>query len=153
MNTMSFYRIGRWCYLRHIPVVPQIMYRLIFVLCGAVVPMSVEMGEGCQLAYGGIGVVLHKRVRLGRNVVIAPQVTLGGRSGLDDVPVVEDDCYIGVGAKVLGPVRIGRGAHIGANAVVIKDVPPMAVAAGIPARIIRVGKSPKHPVMPLASAL
>jgi serine O-acetyltransferase len=153
MNTMTLYRVGRWCYLRHIPIVPQIMYRLIFFLCGAIVPMSVEMGEGCYFAYGGIGVVLHERVRLGRNVVIAPQVTLGGRVGHEDVPIVEDNCYIGVGAKVLGPVRIGQGAHIGANAVVVRDVPPLAVAAGVPARIISVGKAPKHPVMRLAGAL
>jgi serine O-acetyltransferase len=144
MNVMSLYRVGRWCYVRHIPVVPQVMYRLIFVLAGAIVPMSVEIGEGTELAYGGNGVVLHGRARIGRNVMIAPQVTLGGRNGLEDVPIVEDDCYIGCGAKVLGPVRVGRGAHIGANAVVLNDVPACAVAAGVPARILRVGKTPYH---------
>lgn len=147
MNTMTLYRIGHWCYLRHVPVVPQVMYRLIFLLAGAVIPMSVEIGEGSRLAYGGLGVVLHERVRIGRNVALAPQVTLGGRVGHHDVPIVEDDCYIGVGAKVLGAVRIGRGAHIGANAVVVKDVPAMAVAAGVPARILSVGVVPKHPLV------
>jgi serine O-acetyltransferase len=144
MSIMTLYRVGHWCHVRHVPIVPQVMYRLIFLLAGAVVPMSVEIGEGTVLAYGGNGVVLHDRARIGRNVVIAPQVTLGGRNGLEDVPVVEDDCYIGSGAKVLGPIRIGRGAHIGANAVVIKDVPEFAVAAGVPARILRVGTMPHH---------
>ena len=140
MNAMTLYRVGRWCYVRHIPLVPQVMYRTIFLLSGAVVPMSVEIGEGTQLAYGGNGVVLHHRVRIGRNVLIAPQVTLGGRNGLEDVPVVEDDCYLGCGAKILGPIRIGRGAQIGANAVVLHDVPAAAIAAGVPARVLRIGK-------------
>jgi serine O-acetyltransferase len=142
MNVMTLYQVGRWCYLHHIPLVPQIMYRLIFLLAGAVVPMSVEIGEGTQFAYGGNGVVLHGRTRIGRNVLIAPQVTLGGRAGLDDVPIVDDDCYLGAGAKILGPIRLGRGAVIGANAVVLIDVPEDGVAAGVPARVVRVGKSP-----------
>jgi serine O-acetyltransferase len=153
MSVMTLYRVGRWCYVRRVPVVPQVMYRLIFLLAGAVVPMSVEIGEGTQLAYGGNGVVLHRRARIGRNVVIAPQVTLGGRNGLEDVPVVEDDCYLGSGAKILGPIRIGRGAHIGANAVVIKDVPEFAVAAGVPARILRIGTAPYHHQMAAAAEI
>jgi serine O-acetyltransferase len=125
------------------------MYRLIFLLAGAVVPMSVEIGEGTQLAYGGNGIVLHGRTRIGRNVVIAPQVTLGGRNCIEEVPIVEDDCYIGCGAKVLGPVHIGRGANIGANAVVLDDVPEDGIAAGVPARILRVEKRTcrcRHPM-------
>jgi serine O-acetyltransferase len=139
MNAISLYRVGRWCHERGVPLVPQVIHRLIFLLTGAVVPMTAEIGEGTQLAYGGNGVVLHHNARIGRNVMIAPQVTLGGRCGHAGVPVIEDDCYIGVGAKVLGPVRIGAGAQIGANAVVIDDVPPRSVAAGIPASIIRHG--------------
>jgi serine O-acetyltransferase len=71
--------------------------------------------------------------------MIGTQVTIGGRSGLWDVPVIEDYVYIGTGAKVLGPIRVGRGATIGANAVVIHEVPPGAAVAGVPARIV--GKS------------
>jgi serine O-acetyltransferase len=53
------------------------------------------------------------------------------------VPVIEDECFIGAGAKILGPVRIGTGSVIGANAVVIHDVPPHSVVVGVPARVIR----------------
>jgi serine O-acetyltransferase len=137
MGVMILYRLGRWCHERRVPVVPQLVYRLIFYLCGAVVPMSVDIGEGSSLAYGGSGVVLHARARVGRNVVIAPQVVLGGRCGHDGVPIIEDDVHIGVGAKILGPVRVGRGARVGANAVVLSDVPAAAAVAGIPARVIR----------------
>jgi serine O-acetyltransferase len=56
-------------------------------------------------------------------------------------PVIEDDVVIGCGARVLGPIRIGRGAFIGANSVVLNDVPPGAVVSGIPAKIHRRGEA------------
>src|SRR5881628_1131941 len=137
MRLLTLYRIGRWCYLRHVPFVPAVAYYLIYLLFHASIPMSVEIGAGTVFAHGGMGVVLHQRCRIGKNVVISHQVTLGGRSGLTDVPVIEDGCYIGTGAKVLGPIVVGTGSGIGANAVVIHDVPPRSVVAGVPARIIR----------------
>lgn len=142
MAVMRLYRIGRWCYRHHVPVVPGLLYRLIFLLSGAVIPMSAEIGAGTVLAYGGNGVLLHPDARVGRRVTLAPQVVLGGRCGHGGVPVIEDDVHIGVGAKILGPVRVGTGARIGANAVVLTDVPPRAVAAGVPARILRTNVRP-----------
>ncbi len=70
--------------------------------------------------------------------MIGPGVVIGGRSEIYEVPVIEDDVQIGVGAKVLGPIRVGRGAVVGANAVVLHDVPPGAVVVGIPARVLRI---------------
>jgi serine O-acetyltransferase len=137
MNAIKLYRIGRWCYQRRVPFIPKLTYYLIFLIYNSAVPMSVEIGEGTLLGHGGIGVVLHPRCRIGRRVIIGAQVTIGGRSRLWDVPTIEDDCCIGAGAKILGPIRIGEGAVIGANAVVIHDVPPHSVVAGVPARVIR----------------
>jgi len=142
MGVMKLYRFGRWCYTHRIPLLPQVVYRLIFFMYGAVVPIEVDLGEGTVLAYGGSGVVLHAAVRVGRNVTISPQVVLGGRCGHGSVPVVEDDVHIGVGAKVLGPIRIGAGSRIGANAVVIEDVPPRSAVAGVPARVVRTEVEP-----------
>jgi serine O-acetyltransferase len=142
MGVMKLYRLGRWCYVHRVPVLPQLVYRLIFFLYGAVVPIEVDLGEGTILAYGGSGVVLHASVRVGRNVTISPQVVLGGRCGHGGVPLVEDDVHIGVGAKVLGPIRIGAGSRIGANAVVIEDVPPRCAVAGVPARVVRTEVTP-----------
>ena len=71
------------------------------------------------------------RVRLGEGVVIGQQVTLGGRDmHIEHMPDIQDGVYLGAGCKVLGQVVVGRGATIGANAVVTKDVPPGAVVVG-----------------------
>jgi len=137
MNPMTFYRAGRWLLRHRIPILPRLVYGLIYVIFNCCIPLTAEIGEGTTLAYGGLGVVLHARCRIGKNVTIAPHVIVGGRTGRPDVPVIEDGCYIGVGAMVLGPVRVGAGAVVGASAVVLHDVPPGAVVAGIPARAVR----------------
>lgn len=80
--------------------------------------------------------VIHARAVIGSNVKIGQNVTIGGRSGHYDVPRIEDHVEIGVGACILGPIRIGVGAKIGANAVVLTDIPAGKVAVGVPARII-----------------
>lgn len=77
-----------------------------------------------------LGIVIHSATRIGENVVIGHQVTLGGRDLTNTVPQVEDGVYIGAGAKILGGVRIGRGATVGANAVITKDVPAGATVVG-----------------------
>jgi serine O-acetyltransferase len=107
------------------------------ILFSAHVPPEAEIGEGVELGYGGIGVIVHRDAVIGRNVLLSPGVVVGGRSELPGAPVIEDDVKIGAGAKILGPIRIGAGARVGANAVVIHDVAPGETVAGIPARPIR----------------
>lgn len=88
----------------------------------------------------GMGVVIGETAEIGNNVVMYHGVTLGaigGKKGEKRHPTVEDDVMIGAGAKILGPVRIGKGAKIGANSVVLEDVPPYCTAVGAPARIIK----------------
>lgn len=103
-------------------------------LFSAHIPPEVVIGAGTEFGYGGIGVIVHKDSIIGRNVLISPGVVIGGRSGLEGVPVIEDGAKIGAGAKVLGPIRIGAGAKVGANAVVLHDVRPGDTVAGVPAR-------------------
>lgn len=87
------------------------------------------------------GVVIHAQAVVEGNCMIMQQVTLGqlARGG---APFIEDGAYLGSGAKVLGAVRIGAGARVGANAVVLKDVPAGATVVGIPARIVRQKSAP-----------
>jgi serine O-acetyltransferase len=76
------------------------------------------------------GIVIHGHSRIGVDVVIGHQVTLGGRDLTCAAPCLEDGVYVGAGAKILGAVRIGRGATVGANAVVTKDVPAGVTVVG-----------------------
>ena len=137
MRPITLYRLGHWCHEHRIPLVPRFLYYLIYVIFNCCIPMSAEIGEGTSMGYGGLGVILHARCRIGRNVIIGPHVVIGGRSGRYEVPVLEDGCFIGVRATILGPVTIGTGAVVGADALVIDDVPPHSVVAGIPAKVIR----------------
>lgn len=97
-----------------------------------------SIGENLFIDHG-MGVVIGETAEIGDNVLMYHGVTLGGVGGDRNSkrhPTVEDDVIIGAGAKILGPITIGKGAKIGANAVVLKTVPPYATAVGIPARII-----------------
>lgn len=100
---------------------------------GCVIGVKAQFGPGFVLIHP-VGVVVNSAVKGGCNVWIEGGVVIGDNRG--GVPVLEDDVFIGSGAKVIGGVRVGVGARIGANAVVLKDVPAGATAVGIPARIL-----------------
>lgn len=84
----------------------------------------------------GMGLVIGETATIGDDVTIYHGVTLGGLSGRPGKrhPDIDDGATIGAGAQVLGPIRVGRGAKVGANAVVVADVPPETTVIGIPAR-------------------
>lgn len=140
------HRFGSWVhYSCMTPILRQVywfLYRvldLIFVraLCGAELDGVCRIGPGLRLPHGANGIVIHKDSVIGSNVTIYHQVTLGGRNAVEsNPPVIGDDVEIFAGAKLLGPIHIGEGATIGANAVVIKSVPAYALAVGVPARVI-----------------
>ncbi|MDX0851123.1 hypothetical protein GOD74_22315 [Sinorhizobium medicae] len=120
--------------------------RLTYVLHNSHIPNAVRMGPDVKFGYGGIGVVIHPSSDIGRGATIGANVTLGGRTGAKRritsdgqfkfAPLIEDYAYIATGAKILGGITVGAMSIIGANAVVIDDIPPLSIAAGVPAKII-----------------
>jgi serine O-acetyltransferase len=143
---LVIYRYGNWAFCEfRVPILKELcllLYRildLLFVraMCGAEIDAGCKIGPGLRLPHGANGIVIHKKSVIGRNVTIYHQVTLGGRNDTDShPPTVGNNVEIFAGAKLLGSVKIGDGATIGANAVVIKDVPAFCVAVGVPARVI-----------------
>lgn len=137
MNAISLYKIGNYFYKRKVPLIPKLIKGLIFIIYNSIVPSECEIGRNTKLGYGGIGVVIHQKAKIGRNVMVGPQVTIGGRSNKKDVPVIGNNVYIGTGAKILGDITIGNNVLVGANAVVIKSVPDNTIVAGNPATILK----------------
>lgn len=124
-------RIGlrMWAVLRH---------RFWSVVTGADIPVTCQIAGGLCIPHPN-GIVIHPRVRIGPNCMIFQQVTLGMRNG--EVPWVGGHVDIGAGAKILGALRLADHACVGANAVVLHDVPAGYTAVGIPA----VARAPAEP--------
>jgi serine O-acetyltransferase len=137
-DPMPLYRIARWCYQHHIPGAPSFITYFIRFFWSAFVPYSAEIGRGTQLGYGGLCVVIHKDAVIGHSCLVSQGVTIGGTGTKKGVPRIGNHVDIGAGAKLLGPISIGDGARIGANAVVLRDVPPNTTVVGAPARPISI---------------
>jgi serine O-acetyltransferase len=141
---LYLHRIAHACHRWRVPLLPRLIYGINRILFSVVLPPTVRVGRGVVLGYSGLGTVIHARAVIGDRVVVGPNVTIGGKTPHLEVPVIEDDVDIGAGACVIGPVRVGRGAVIGANAVVVKDVPAGAVVGGVPARVLRSSRGQKE---------
>ncbi|MHC4548400.1 MAG: serine O-acetyltransferase [Planctomycetota bacterium] len=137
------YRFGHWAWLLPVPGLRHLLLALYYPFKIAVqvslqvnIPTRAEIGPGLVIhTWGG---VFLPPCRIGRNAFFQ-----FGNVVRYDCDEVGDDVYFGPGAKVIRPVRIGHRAQIGANAVVLHDVPDDCTVAGVPARIVR--KGPKYP--------
>lgn len=119
--------------MRLVPL--ELLFNRLNSICnGCVIGRGAEFGPGFVLVHAN-GVVINGRVRGGANVFLEHQVTIGAERRVS--PVLGTDVFVGAGAKIIGGVRVGDGARVGANAVVVKDVPAGATVVGIPARVVR----------------
>lgn len=130
-----------------VPFIPYLISWVARAVTGVEIHPGAKIGKRFFVDHGS-GVVIGETAELGDDVTIYQGVTLGG-TGFETGkrhPTVEDNVTIGSGAKLLGPVRVGHGAKIGANAVVIEDVPPNATVVGNPGHTVRVeGRRPEGP--------
>lgn len=110
-------------------------YRFWTVVTQAELPLNGDIAGGLKLPHPN-GVVIHPRSKLGPNCILFQQVTLGTSGAGSGAPVIGGGVDIGAGARILGPVRIGDHAIIGANSVVLDDVPEGSIAVGAPAKVI-----------------
>ncbi len=142
LRAMLWYRMGSWFQRRGVPLVPGLVQRLLYRRFGLEISPGLEVGGGLYIAHP-IGVVIMAK-RIGQNCSIIAGVTIGMRNK-HAFPRIGDNVFIGAGARVLGDITVGSGAVIGANAVVIKDVPENATAVGIPARVVGFDGQKKNP--------
>jgi serine O-acetyltransferase len=115
-----------------VPLLPKLLHHLAMSNGQVSIGEPVVVEAGVRLLHGMI--VIDGVTEIHSGVQIAPFVTIGRRGAAINGPIVESNVLIGTGAKLIGPIRVGEGASIGANAVVLSDVPPGATVVGAPAR-------------------
>lgn len=122
--------------LRPLSRMLDVMSRLVFA---AAVPGRATIGRNVKFHHGGLGVVINGLSVIEDDCEIGVHVVLGGKAPIVGAPHVERGCIIHTGARLIGPIRVGAGSVVAANAVVIADVPPGSLVAGVPAVVKRSG--------------
>jgi serine O-acetyltransferase len=134
LQAMLWFRFGSWCTQKRIPFVKGFVYRHIMRNFGLEISPGADIGGGLYIAHP-VGCVISAK-HIGENCSIISGVTIGMRNEWA-FPTIGDHVFIGAGARILGGITIGNGAVIGANAVVITDVPADATFVGVPAKRIK----------------
>ena len=137
-HALILYRIAHYLHIRGFKLIARMISSIGRFFTG------IEIHPGAKIGYGvfidhGTGVVIGETTEIGNNVTIYQGATLGG-TGKDKGkrhPTVESGVMISAGAKVLGPITIGKNAKIGAGSVVLQDVPPNATVVGVPGMVVR----------------
>jgi serine O-acetyltransferase len=138
LQVVLIYRFQVWLREQRIPILPGLCRRLTMAMTAVSIGDTTHVGSGLLLAHGSV--VIDGETRIGPLCTIGPFVTIGLNTGGPDPsvqgPQIGRYVFIGTGAKILGPIHIGHHARIGANAVVLIDVPDDSTAVGVPAKII-----------------
>ncbi len=139
IHALLAHRVAHALHEADVPLLPRAISLLARTLTGIEIHPAANIGEGLFIDHGA-GVVIGETADIGENVTLYQGVTLGGTGFATGKrhPTVQDNVTIGSGAKLLGPITIGHGAKIGANSVVITDVPPNSTVVGNPGHPVRV---------------
>lgn len=137
------HRVSHWLWQRGARLPARAFAEFVRMVTGVELHPAAVLGSGVFIDHA-TGVVIGETAKVGDDVTIYQGVTLGGIS-LDAGkrhPTIGDRVTIGAGAKILGPITIGEDSRIGANAVVVKPVPPRSVVVGVPGQVIDRGQQP-----------
>ena len=147
VQALLAHRVAHGLHRLGIPLVPRGVSMASRTLTGIEIHPAARIGEGFFIDHGA-GVVIGETAQIGDNVTLYQGVTLGGTGFATGKrhPTLEDNVTVGAGAKLLGAITVGHGAKIGANTVVVHDVPPNSTVVGNPGHPVRVdGKRPEGP--------
>jgi serine O-acetyltransferase len=139
IQALLAHRVAHALHAGGVPVLPRVIAYAARALTGIEIHHAAQVGQGLFIDHGA-GVVIGETATIGDGVTLYQGVTLGG-TGFETGkrhPTVQDNVTIGSGAKLLGPIEIGHGAKIGANSVVVRDVPPNSTVVGVPGHPVRV---------------
>ncbi|CAH2031455.1 serine O-acetyltransferase [Trichlorobacter ammonificans] len=145
LHAVWFHRLAHWCWTRECYFLGRLTSHLSRFLTGIEIHPGAKIGKRFFIDHG-MGVVIGETAEIGDDVTLYHGVTLGGVTW-DKVkrhPTLEDKVVIGSGAKVLGPFTVGKGAKIGSNSVVVKEVPPNATVVGIPGKVVMAQEAAKE---------
>lgn len=139
VHAVLWYRIANLLWRRRFRFLARLLSWFARLVSNIDIHPGATIGRGFFIDHGA-GVVIGETAEIGDNVTLYHGVTLGGTSWSPGKrhPTVGDGALIGAGAKILGPITIGHNVRIGANAVVIEDVPPGMTVVGMPGKIVRV---------------
>jgi serine O-acetyltransferase len=147
IHALLAYRVAHGLHGGGVRLLPRTISMITRAVTGIEIHPAARIGEGLFIDHGA-GVVIGETADIGNNVTLYQGVTLGGTGFATGKrhPTVQDNVTIGSGAKLLGPITIGHGAKIGANSVVITDVPSHSTVVGNPGHPVRVdGRRPEGP--------
>src|SRR5689334_16523058 len=139
VHALLSHRVSHALHHAGVPLVPRMLSTATRAITNIEIHPAASIGDALFIDHG-TGVVVGETAEIGDNVTLYQGVTLGGTGFATGKrhPTVEDNVTIGSGAKLLGPITVGHGAKIGANSVVITDVPPNATVVGNPGHVVRV---------------
>ena len=147
VKAVFFHKVASFFHIAGFPLLARIISQVVRFFTGIEIHPGAKIGKNLFIDHG-MGVVIGETSEIGNNVTIYHAVTLGGISPSIDSerqrhekrhPTIGDNAVIGSGAQIIGPVKVGNGSRIAANAVVVNDVPENATMVGVPAKAIKVG--------------
>ena len=136
IKALLLHRIAHALYQLGFPLLPRMLSEIGRFLTGIEIHPGAQIGQNVIIDHG-MGIVIGETAVVGNSVILYQGVTLGGVSTKKEKrhPTLEDEVIVGAGAKILGNIVIGKASRIGANSVVLKDVPPGSTVVGIPGKV------------------